>query len=88
MLLNELPKAGFGKLAPADGAFYLYADIAHFTDDSEAFVRRMLKETGVAATPGIDFDEAHGRRFMRFSYAGTFDDMQEAARRLKAWAAD
>jgi aspartate/methionine/tyrosine aminotransferase len=85
MLLNELPAAGFGKLAPADGAFYLYADIAHLTGDSDAFVRRMLKEIGVAATPGIDFDEAAGRRFMRFSYAGTFDDMREAVRRLQVW---
>jgi aspartate/methionine/tyrosine aminotransferase len=87
MLLEELPKAGFGMLAPADGAFYLYADIARLTNDSEAFVRRMLKETGVAATPGVDFDEAAGRHFLRFSYAGTFDHMREAARRLKNWTA-
>ena len=86
MLLNELPDAGFGKLAPADGAFYLYADIANLTGDSEGFVRRMLKEIGVAATPGIDFDEAEGRHFVRFSYAGTFENMREAARRLKEWA--
>jgi aspartate/methionine/tyrosine aminotransferase len=85
MLLEELPKAGFGALAPADGAFYLYADIAHLTDDSEIFARNMLKEIGVAATPGIDFDEAQGRHFMRFSYAGTTDDMREAARRLRGW---
>lgn len=85
MLLEELPKAGFGTLAPADGAFYLYADIAHLTEDSEGFARRMLKETGVAATPGIDFDEAQGRHFMRFCYAGTLDDMREAARRLRDW---
>jgi aspartate/methionine/tyrosine aminotransferase len=86
MLLNELPRAAFGKLAPADGAFYLYADIANLTGDSEAFVRRMLKEIGVAATPGMDFDEAEGRHFVRFSYAGTFENMREAARRLKEWA--
>ena len=85
MLLNELPQAGLGKLAPADGAFYLYADIAHLTDDSEGFVRRMLNEIGVAATPGIDFDEAEGRHFVRFSYAGSFGNMREAARRLKGW---
>lgn len=66
--------------------FYLYADIAHLTDDSEGFVRRMLNETGVAATPGIDFDEAEGRHFVRFSYAGTFGNMREAARRLTGWA--
>jgi aspartate/methionine/tyrosine aminotransferase len=85
MLLEELPKAGFDTLAPADGAFYLYADIAHLTEDSEGFARQMLKETGVAATPGIDFDEAQGRHFMRFCYAGTSDDMREAARRLRDW---
>jgi aspartate/methionine/tyrosine aminotransferase len=85
MLLEELPKAGFGTLAPADGAFYLYADITHLTDDSESFARRMLKEIGVAATPGIDFDEAQGRHFIRFSYAGTAEDMREAARRLRSW---
>jgi aspartate/methionine/tyrosine aminotransferase len=85
MLLEELPRAGFDKLAPADGAFYLYAGIEHRTDDSEAFVRKMLKEIGVATTPGIDFDQDEGRHFMRFSYAGTFEDMREAARRLQAW---
>lgn len=87
MLLNELPRAGFGKLAPADGAFYLYADVAHVTGDSEAFAHRMLKEIGVAATPGIDFDEEEGRAFVRFSYAGAFENMREAARRLRAWTA-
>ncbi len=87
MLLNELPAAGFAKLAPADGAFYFYADIAHLTDDSEGFVRRMMQEIGVAATPGIDFDEEDGRHFLRFSYAGTFAHMREAARRLRAWKA-
>ncbi|MGO9173730.1 MAG: pyridoxal phosphate-dependent aminotransferase [Rhodomicrobium sp.] len=87
MLLNELPEAGFGKLAPADGAFYLYADIAHLTGDAEDFVRRMLAEIGVGATPGIDFDEEEGRHFVRFSYAGTFENMAEAARRLRAWKA-
>ncbi len=85
LLLEELPKAGFDKLAPADGAFYVYADISAFTDDSDSFVRRMLKEIGVAATPGVDFDEAEGRHFMRFSYAGTHDRMREAMRRIQAW---
>jgi aspartate/methionine/tyrosine aminotransferase len=85
MLLEELPKAGFVTLAPADGAFFLYADIAHLTDASEGFARSMLKDAGVAATPGIDFDEIHGHHFMRFSYAGTSGDMREAARRLRGW---
>jgi len=85
MLLEELPRAGFDRLAPADGAFYLYADVGNLTDDSESFVKRILKETGVAVTPGIDFDEAGGRHFVRFSYAGQLADMREAARRLRVW---
>jgi len=85
LLLGELPQAGFDRLAPADGAFYLYAEITHLTNDSEAFCRRMLAETGVAATPGIDFDPERGNRYLRFSFAGPEAEMAEAARRLKAW---
>ena len=71
LLLGELPKAGLTDIVPADGAFYLYVDVGRFTDDSLAFARQMLDEAGVAATPGVDFDEARGRRFLRFSYSGT-----------------
>jgi aspartate/methionine/tyrosine aminotransferase len=85
LLLEELPKAGFDRLAPADGAFYLYADVAHLTNDSEAFCRRILAETGIALTPGIDFDPARGRSTLRFSFAGATEAMAEAARRLHAW---
>ncbi len=85
LLLSELPQAGFDRLAPADGAFYIYADIGHMSNDSPAFCRRMLLETGVAATPGIDFDPDQGHRFMRFSFAGATEDMAEAARRVKEW---
>jgi aspartate/methionine/tyrosine aminotransferase len=85
LLLDRLPKAGFDRLAPADGAFYIYADIGHLTDDSEAFCQRMLAETGVAATPGIDFDARRGRRFVRFSFAGAEQTIAEAARRLTGW---
>ncbi|NJM35341.1 MAG: aminotransferase class I/II-fold pyridoxal phosphate-dependent enzyme, partial [Rhodomicrobium sp.] len=85
LLIEELPRAGFKSLAPADGAFYLYADVSDLTGDSEVFVRQMLDEIGVAATPGIDFDPVRGRSFVRFSYAGTTAAMAEAARRLKAW---
>ncbi len=85
MLMEGLPKAGFHDFAPADGAFYLYANIADRTNDSEAFCLKMLKETGVATTPGTDFDFERGRSFMRFSFAGSADDMAEAIRRLKAW---
>ena len=85
LLLNELPKAGFDRVTPADGAFYLYADVARLTNDSDAFCRRMLAETGVAATPGRDFDPDRGHRFLRFSFAGSTADIAEAARRLRAW---
>lgn len=86
LLLAELPKAGFTTFAPADGAFYLYTDVAHLTDDSEAFCRRILAETGVAITPGIDFDPQRGRRTVRFSFAGATETMAEAARRLVRFA--
>jgi aspartate/methionine/tyrosine aminotransferase len=75
--------AGFDKFAPADGAFYLFADV-ELTNDSEQFCR-MLEETGVATTPGVDFDTARGHRFLRFSFAGTTDEIVEAIRRLQAW---
>lgn len=86
ILLQELPGAGFDRLAPADGAFYLYADIARWTDDSVGFCRRMLNETGIASTPGVDFDPIEGHHFLRFSFAGATEDMVEAARRLKSWS--
>ena len=70
LLLAELPKAGIDKIVPADGAFYLYVDVSAFTGDS-AFASEMLEEAGVAATPGVDFDGARGRRYVRFCYAGT-----------------
>ena len=85
VLLDELPKAGLTRFAPADGAFYLYADVAHLTNDSPEFCRRMLREIGVACTPGTDFDPARGNATLRLSFAGTTDAMAEAARRLKAW---
>jgi aspartate/methionine/tyrosine aminotransferase len=85
LLLEGLPSAGFEKFAPADGAFYLFADVANLTNDSEGFCRRMLEETGVATTPGVDFDTARGHRFLRFSFAGATEDIAEAVRRLQAW---
>jgi aspartate/methionine/tyrosine aminotransferase len=85
ILLSDLPAAGFDNLITTDGAFYIYADVARLTNDSLDFCRRMLSETGVAATPGIDFDPARGRHFMRFCFSGATADMVEAARRLKEW---
>lgn len=85
LLLRELPKAGFDRLAPSDGAFYLYADIAHRTNDSEEFCRRLLHDTGIALTPGTDFDPQRGRATVRFCYAGSSTTIGEAMRRLAAW---
>jgi aspartate/methionine/tyrosine aminotransferase len=85
LLLEALPKAGFTSLAPADGAFYIYADVSHMTNDSQAFCRRMLEETGVAATSGVDFDPERGNAYVRFSFSGSTEDMAEAARRLRHW---
>ena len=84
-LLRALPEAGFARLAPAEGAFYLFADITDRSNDSAAFCTRMLAEAGIAATPGIDFDHARGNRFLRFSYCGPEAHMREAAARLKTW---
>jgi aspartate/methionine/tyrosine aminotransferase len=85
-LLAALPKAGFAKIAPAEGAFYLWIDVTDRTKDSMAFCQRMLHEVGIAATPGVDFDRARGNRFIRLSYCGPEADMQEAAARLQTWA--
>jgi aspartate/methionine/tyrosine aminotransferase len=84
-LLAHLPKAGFDRLAPADGAFYIYAEIGHLTNDSQEFCRRMLDETGIATTPGVDFDRGRGSTSLRISFAGSEADMEEATRRLEAW---
>src|SRR5690242_2129695 len=85
LLLAGLPRAGFEAFAPAEGAFYLYADVKHLTNDSREFCSRMLKEAGVAATPGVDFDRARGSGTLRISFAGSTAEMEEAVRRLKAW---
>lgn len=85
LLLKALPEAGITAFAPPDGAFYLYADVSAFTDDSLSFASAMLNEIGVAITPGLDFDEARGHRFVRFSYAGTEADMIEGVRRIANW---
>jgi aspartate/methionine/tyrosine aminotransferase len=86
LLLAELPKAGFTDLAPADGAFYIYADVGHLTNDSEEFCRRILNEAGVAVTPGVDFDPWRGNRFLRFSFAESTDEIAAAAAALRTWS--
>ncbi len=85
LLLNGLPAAGFERLTPPDGAFYLFADVSRLTNDSRTFCSRMLAEAGVAATPGVDFDTGRGHGYLRFSFAGSTADMEEAVRRLTAW---
>lgn len=85
LLLDRLPKAGLDRLAPADGAFYVYADVSRHSNDSRDFCKRMLNEIGVAATPGVDFDPARGHAFVRFSFAGSEADVATAAERLIAW---
>jgi aspartate/methionine/tyrosine aminotransferase len=85
VLVEGLPKAGLDKFLPVDGAFYLYADISRFSDDSLDFAKRMLAEAGVAATPGLDFDPVDGRHFLRFCYAGSAQEMHEAVERIGNW---
>ncbi len=84
-LLAALPKAGFARLSPAEGAFYLFADIGDRSNDSVAFCERMLREAGVAVSPGVDFDRGRGNRFVRFSYCGPEEDMRAASERLSRW---
>jgi aspartate/methionine/tyrosine aminotransferase len=85
ILIEGLPKAGLDRFLPADGAFYLYANVSRFSDDSFAFAKKMLEETHVAATPGVDFDPVRGKQFIRFCYAGSHEDMHEAVTRIARW---
>jgi aspartate/methionine/tyrosine aminotransferase len=85
ILIEGLPGAGLDTFLPADGAFYLYADVSKFTEDSFAFTREMLERAHVAATSGVDFDPIHGRSFVRFSYARSAADMREAVQRITRW---
>mgnify|MGYP000885925291 CR=1 FL=1 len=84
-LLETLPKIGIDDMLPADGAFYIYANVSRFTNDSQEFARRMLAEAGVAVTPGADFDTTRGHNYIRFSFAGTAEAMREATARLGDW---
>ena len=85
LLLEGLPRLGIDRLAPADGAFYVYADIGHLTDDSHAWCLRLLDETGVATAPGIDFDTRRGNEFVRLSFAGSAEEIAEGLDRLGGW---
>ncbi len=88
ILVEGLPRAGLSSFLPVDGAFYLYADISRFSNDSYAFATRMLEEAGVAATPGVDFDPVRGKQFLRLCYAGSREDMHEAVTRIGEWLKD
>ena len=87
VLLEALPRLGLASMAPPDGAFYIYADVGHLTDDSLAFCEKILRETGVALAPGIDFDPVDGHRFIRISFAVSTERVQEAVYRLAPWFA-
>lgn len=87
ILLDALPQMGLGRIAPPDGAFYIYADASEFTDNSLALCEELLRDTGVATAPGIDFDPVDGRRFIRFSFAVSTPLVEEAVRRIGPWFA-
>tara|TARA_R110002073_G_scaffold127241_3_gene272529 strand:- start:38 stop:985 length:948 start_codon:yes stop_codon:yes gene_type:complete len=84
-MLEGLPSIGLTKLAPADGAFYVYADVGHLTNDSAGFCARLLDEAGVAITSGLDFDPDRGQRTVRFSYCIDPSDIEQALDRLSGW---
>ncbi|SMR72792.1 Aspartate/methionine/tyrosine aminotransferase [Aliiroseovarius halocynthiae] len=88
LMLDELPKAGFDKIAPPDGAFYIYADISAYTNDSRAFAKKILDQAGVAVTPGMDFDPVRGHQTLRFSYARSTEDIREGLARLSRFMND
>lgn len=87
LLLDALPSLGLASIAPPDGAFYIWADIAHLTDDSVAFCHDLLRDTGVATAPGVDFDPVRGQTHMRFSFAVSTPEVEEAIRRMQPWFA-
>lgn len=85
LLLDALPKMGLGEIAPPDGAFYIYVDIRHFTNDSLGFCERLLRDTGVATAPGVDFDPVEGGHFMRLSFAVSTSQIEDAISRMGPW---
>lgn len=87
LMLEGLPRAGFDRIAPPEGAFYIYADVSHLTDNSIAFAAEILDKAGVAVTPGVDFDPDRGARTLRFSYARATADIAEGLARLTAFMA-
>jgi aspartate/methionine/tyrosine aminotransferase len=88
LMLEALPAMGLRRIAPPDGAFYIYADVGHLTQDSLAFCEALLRDTGVATAPGVDFDPVDGHAFMRFSFAVSTDRVEDAIARITPWFAD
>jgi aspartate/methionine/tyrosine aminotransferase len=86
-MLRALGDAGLGETAPSDGAFYVYSDVSHLTNDSREFAARALAEAGIAITPGIDFDPVNGHRYVRLCYAGSDRDIARGMSRLAEWIA-
>ena len=87
LMLDALPALGLRKIAPPDGAFYIWADIGHLTNDSVAFCEQLLRDTGVATAPGVDFDPVEGHHFIRFSFAVSTREIEDALSRLRPWFA-
>lgn len=87
LLLEALPRLGLNDIAPPDGAFYIYADVRHLTDNSLELCQSLLRETGVATAPGVDFDPVEGHRYMRFSFAVSTAEVQDAIARMTPWFA-
>ncbi|HXO48085.1 MAG TPA: aminotransferase class I/II-fold pyridoxal phosphate-dependent enzyme, partial [Mycobacterium sp.] len=85
LLVDGLRQIGIDRVAPTDGAFYVYADVSDFTGDSMAFCSKLLADTGVAIAPGIDFDPQRGGSYVRLSFAGPAGDIDEALRRMGSW---
>jgi aspartate/methionine/tyrosine aminotransferase len=85
LMLETLPQLGFGDMAPPDGAFYIYTDISRYTHNSLDFCKRLLSDTGIATTPGIDFDPVNGHKFMRFSFPQSQAQVSDALERLSRW---
>jgi aspartate/methionine/tyrosine aminotransferase len=85
LLLEALPRLGLNNIAPPDGAFYIYADVGHLTNDSLDLCQALLRDTGVATAPGIDFDPVGGHRYMRMSFAVSTAEVEQAIERMSPW---
>jgi aspartate/methionine/tyrosine aminotransferase len=85
LMLEALPAMGLSRIAPPDGAFYIWADVGHLTDDAMTLAEQLLRDTGVATAPGIDFDPVDGHHFLRFSFAVDTPLVREAIARMTPW---